>query len=38
MHGYGFDTQLFTSTQDTKRDLATVGDNNFIKHVRLVIR
>ncbi|MNI20288.1 hypothetical protein D3C73_737620 [compost metagenome] len=38
VHGNGFDAQLFTSTQDTKRDLATVGDNNFIKHVRLVIR
>ena len=33
VHGHGFYSQLLAGAQNAQRDFATVGDNDFFKHV-----
>ncbi len=38
VHSDSLDAQFFTGTKNTQCNLAAVGNNNFIQHVRLVTR
>jgi hypothetical protein len=32
MHGHSLDAELATGTQDAERDLAAIGDYDFVEH------